>query len=84
MFFDLHNRLQPQQQTLVAMTLWSLWKSVIPNFGTPQILPHRLPSLEKRTPSMNDVTCSEQRYWFTMQSLLTLGSNLLYARLNAT
>lgn len=27
MFFDLLDRLQPQQQTLVAMTLWSLWKS---------------------------------------------------------
>ena len=27
MFFELFNRLQSQQQILVAMTLWSLWKS---------------------------------------------------------
>ncbi|RHN55891.1 putative RNA-directed DNA polymerase [Medicago truncatula] len=27
MFFDLIDRLHPQQQVLVAMTLWSLWKS---------------------------------------------------------
>lgn len=67
MIFHLLNRLAPQQQSLVDMFPWSLWKNCNSKLWKSPITPHASLLLEQMIHLMNRIVCEAQSYRHAMR-----------------